>query len=52
MMSKIISVLMGVGSSVFLWFDSRDTTARHFGVLVVGAVVIGFVLLRALGIRG
>ena len=52
MTAKIISVLAGVGASVLLWFDSKDTTARHFGVIVVGAVVIGFVILRAFGIRG
>lgn len=52
MIDKIVSVLTGVGAAALLWFDSKDTTARHFGVIAVGAVVIGFIFLRLLGIRG
>lgn len=52
MVEKIKSILTGVGASALLWFDSKDTTARHFGVITVGIIVIGFILLRVLGIRG
>lgn len=52
MIDKICSVILGVGQSFLLWFDSRDNTARQFGVFVVGIIVIGFVVLRLNGIRG
>lgn len=51
MTARLLSVLAGVGTSVFLWLDSVDPSRRHFAAITVGALAIGFILLRALGIR-